>query len=130
MHVEEVKKVNVMDVEATFEAGLRPAGPSLPELRQQMPSLLVETWALPSDMQVRLVSVGIRSSRVTELASSKLASFSGTFGDTLNIFKWLAGRASITRQEWGDGLICEERPISGNNNEIIPSFTRAACNEA
>eukprot|EP00965_Chrysotila_dentata_P076292 2519835-Pleurochrysis_carterae.AAC.2 len=30
----------------------------------------------------------------------------------------------------GGRLICQEGPNSGNNNETIPIFTRAECNEA
>eukprot|EP00965_Chrysotila_dentata_P083510 2754497-Pleurochrysis_carterae.AAC.1 len=45
MHVEEGKKVYVVDVEATpsrSEAGVGPAGQPLPKLRRQMPSRPVE----------------------------------------------------------------------------------------
>eukprot|EP00965_Chrysotila_dentata_P067964 2248409-Pleurochrysis_carterae.AAC.1 len=30
----------------------------------------------------------------------------------------------------GGRLICQWGPVSGNNNEITPNFTRAECNEA
>eukprot|EP00965_Chrysotila_dentata_P262557 6214604-Pleurochrysis_carterae.AAC.1 len=57
MHVDDVMKEHVLDVEATpsqSKNGVGPAGPPLPDLRRKLPSLLAEIQVLPSDMQVRL----------------------------------------------------------------------------
>eukprot|EP00965_Chrysotila_dentata_P065843 2181116-Pleurochrysis_carterae.AAC.1 len=70
MHVEEVKKTYVVDVEATpsrSEAGKGPAGPPFPELRRQMPFPARRdlSTAIRDASCCVCVSVETRSSRVT-----------------------------------------------------------------